>query len=56
MRQEKNEILIFAPGRTPEIERMVSAAQAAYAWDGKNPFVVKSERRLASVQAACALA
>lgn len=48
--------IIFAPNKTPEVERMVSAVLAGYAWDEENPFVAKPERRLASVQAACALA
>lgn len=48
--------IIFAPNKTPEVERMVSAVLAGYAWDEENPFVARPERRLASVQAACALA
>ncbi|MDR3213527.1 MAG: NAD(P)/FAD-dependent oxidoreductase [Azoarcus sp.] len=48
--------IIFAPNKSPEIERMVSSVLAGYAWDEKNPFVAKPERRLASVQAACTLA
>jgi flavin-dependent dehydrogenase len=48
--------IIFHPDKTPEIERMISAVLAGYAWDEKNPFVSRAERRLASLEAACALA
>jgi flavin-dependent dehydrogenase len=46
--------LIFYPDKAPAIERMVSSVLAGYAWDKKNPFVDKPDRRLASVEAACA--
>ncbi|MDR0563816.1 MAG: NAD(P)/FAD-dependent oxidoreductase [Azoarcus sp.] len=48
--------LIFLPGKKPEVTRMISAVLAGYAWDEKNPFVSKPERRLVSVKAACELA
>ncbi|MCF7521085.1 NAD(P)/FAD-dependent oxidoreductase [Neisseria sp. ZJ106] len=35
--------------RTPEITRMISAILAGYAWDTDNPYVAKSERRLAAL-------
>ncbi|MDR1350005.1 MAG: tryptophan 7-halogenase [Zoogloeaceae bacterium] len=47
--------IIFHADKQPEIERMISAVLAGYAWDEKNPFVAKAERRLASLNAACAL-
>lgn len=45
--------IIFYPNKAAEIERMVASVLAGYAWDEKNPFVSKPDRRLASVQAAC---
>ncbi|MDR3323325.1 MAG: NAD(P)/FAD-dependent oxidoreductase [Zoogloeaceae bacterium] len=48
--------IIFHPNKTAEIERMISAVLAGYAWDEKNPFVAKADRRLASLEAACSLA
>jgi flavin-dependent dehydrogenase len=48
--------IIFFPQKAPQIERMVSAVLAGYAWDEKNPFVARPERYLASIEAACALA
>jgi flavin-dependent dehydrogenase len=48
--------IIFHPGKTAQIERMISAVLAGYAWDERNPFVARAERRLASLEAACALA
>jgi len=48
--------IIFHPGKNENIERMIASVLAGYAWDGKNPFVDQPERRLASVQAACAMA
>jgi flavin-dependent dehydrogenase len=47
--------IIFTPSKLPAIERMISAVLAGYAWDIDNPFVAKPDRRLASVEAACAL-
>ncbi len=37
---------IYAPGRNPEISRMISSILAGYAWDTANPYVEKSDRRL----------
>ncbi|MDR2365525.1 MAG: tryptophan 7-halogenase [Zoogloeaceae bacterium] len=48
--------IIFHPDKAPEIERMISAVLAGYAWDANNPFVARAARRLASLDAACALA
>jgi flavin-dependent dehydrogenase len=47
--------IIFHPSKHPEIKRMISAVLAGYAWDENNPFVARAERRLASLDAACAL-
>ncbi|MDR3087767.1 MAG: NAD(P)/FAD-dependent oxidoreductase [Azoarcus sp.] len=47
--------IIFFPDKTPEVQRMISAVLAGYAWDEKNPFVAGVNRRLASLEAACAL-
>lgn len=41
--------VIYAQQRTPEISRMISSILAGYAWDTDNPFVEKSERRLAAL-------
>lgn len=41
--------VIYAPGRSPEISRMISSILAGYAWDTENPFVAKSEQRLSAL-------
>jgi flavin-dependent dehydrogenase len=46
--------IIFHSGKTEPVERMISAVLAGYAWDENNPFVTKPDRRLASLEAACA--
>jgi flavin-dependent dehydrogenase len=43
--------IVFHPGQTPEIRRMVSSVLAGYAWDDKNPFVAEPQRRLNSIVA-----
>ena len=47
--------IIFFPDKAPEVQRMISSVLAGYAWDEKNPFVTRASRRLASMEAACAL-
>lgn len=37
---------IYAPNRSPEINRMISSILAGYAWDVNNPFVAKHAQRL----------
>ncbi len=34
--------VVFHPGQTPEIRRMISSVLAGYAWDERNPFVARS--------------
>lgn len=41
--------VIYAEQRSPDITRMISAILAGYAWDESNPYVAKSERRLAAL-------
>lgn len=41
--------VIYAENRSPEITRMISAILAGYAWDTNNPYVEKSQRRLAAL-------
>lgn len=41
--------VIYARSKTPEITAMISAILAGYAWDTDNPYVEKSERRLAAL-------
>lgn len=43
--------IVFHPGQTPEIRRMISSVLAGYAWDERNPFVADPQRRLNSVAA-----
>jgi flavin-dependent dehydrogenase len=43
--------VVFHPGQTPEIRRMISSVLAGYAWDEKNPFVADPQRRLDSIVA-----
>ena len=45
--------IIFHASKNEKIESMISSVLAGYAWDEKNPFVAKPDRRLASVEAAC---
>ncbi|WP_274571679.1 NAD(P)/FAD-dependent oxidoreductase [Neisseria leonii] len=43
--------VIYAPGRSPDISRMISSILAGYAWDTANPFVEKHAQRLAALAA-----
>ena len=43
--------IVFHPGQTPEIRRMISSVLAGYAWDERNPFVANPQRRLDSIVA-----
>jgi flavin-dependent dehydrogenase len=43
--------VVFHPGQTPEIRRMISSVLAGYAWDERNPFVADPQRRLNSIVA-----
>jgi flavin-dependent dehydrogenase len=47
--------IIFHERQQPEIRRMISAILAGYAWDQSNPYVKETARRLAALEAACAL-
>src|SRR5450830_58782 len=47
--------IIFHERQQPEIRRMISAILAGYAWDQSNPYVKETSRRLAALEAACAL-
>lgn len=47
--------VIYAEQRSPDITRMISAILAGYAWDESNPYVAKSERRLAALAEMVAL-
>ncbi|BCL77384.1 FAD-dependent oxidoreductase [Jeongeupia sp. HS-3] len=47
--------IIFHKDKNPQIEAMISSILAGYAWDEANPYVAKPERRLSSLEAACAL-
>ncbi|WQG59172.1 NAD(P)/FAD-dependent oxidoreductase [Pseudomonas sp. RTB3] len=46
--------VIFHPGSSPEIRRMISAILAGYAWDERNPFVSEPKRRLRMLSEICA--
>lgn len=41
--------VIYARNRNPDISRMLSSILAGYAWDIRNPYVDKAERRLAAL-------
>ena len=47
--------IIFHERQQPEIRRMISAILAGYAWDQSNPYVKETARRLAALEATCAL-
>ena len=38
--------IIFHPGKSPEIRRMICSILAGYAWDESNPYVKSPEKRL----------
>ncbi|MGE8188143.1 NAD(P)/FAD-dependent oxidoreductase [Pseudomonas sp. NPDC086278] len=46
--------VIFHPGSSPDIRRMISSILAGYAWDERNPFVVEPKRRLRMLSEICA--
>ena len=46
--------VIFHPGSSPQIRRMISAILAGYAWDERNPFVSEPKRRLRMLSDICA--
>ena len=46
--------VIFYPGSTPDIRRMISSILAGYAWDERNPFVAEPKRRLRMLAEICA--
>ncbi len=46
--------VIFHPGQTPEIRRMIAAILAGYAWDKTNPYVA-DPRRLKTLEQLCAV-
>ncbi|MEB0079054.1 NAD(P)/FAD-dependent oxidoreductase [Pseudomonas sp. CCI3.2] len=46
--------VIFHPGSSPEIRRMISSILAGYAWDEGNPFVSEPKRRLRMIAQICA--
>ncbi|MET0847649.1 MAG: NAD(P)/FAD-dependent oxidoreductase [Pseudomonas sp.] len=46
--------VIFHPGSSPDIRRMISAILAGYAWDERNPFVSEPKRRLRVLSELCA--
>jgi flavin-dependent dehydrogenase len=45
--------IIFATRRDPQIQRMICAVLAGYAWDEANPFVMRPERRLTALAEVC---
>lgn len=46
--------VIYHPGSSPDIRRMISAILAGYAWDERNPFVSEPKRRLRVLSELCA--
>ena len=46
--------VIFNPGSSAEIRRMISSILAGYAWDERNPFVSEPKRRLRMLSEICA--
>ncbi len=46
--------VIYHPGSSPEIRRMISSILAGYAWDERNPFVSEPKRRLKALSEVCA--
>jgi flavin-dependent dehydrogenase len=46
--------VIFHPGSSPQIRRMISSILAGYAWDERNPFVSEPKRRLRMLSEICA--
>lgn len=46
--------VIYHPGSSPEIRRMISSILAGYAWDTRNPYVAEPQRRLRVLAELCA--
>ncbi|MGC1332462.1 NAD(P)/FAD-dependent oxidoreductase [Pseudomonas sp.] len=46
--------VIYHPGSSAEIRRMISSILAGYAWDERNPFVAEPKRRLRMLAEVCA--
>lgn len=46
--------VIFYPGSSNDIRRMISSILAGYAWDERNPFVAEPKRRLRMLAEICA--
>ncbi|WP_263143831.1 NAD(P)/FAD-dependent oxidoreductase [Pseudomonas sp. RIT-PI-AD] len=46
--------VIFHPGSSAEIRRMISSILAGYAWDASNPYVAEPKRRLRVLAELCA--
>jgi len=46
--------VIFHPGSSAEIRRMISSILAGYAWDERNPYVAEPKRRLGVLAKLCA--
>lgn len=46
--------VIYHPGSSPDIRRMISSILAGYAWDERNPFVAEPKRRLRMLSELCA--
>ncbi|WP_249678209.1 NAD(P)/FAD-dependent oxidoreductase [Pseudomonas abieticivorans] len=46
--------VIYHPGSSAEIRRMISSILAGYAWDQRNPFVAEPVRRLRMLAEVCA--
>ena len=46
--------VIYHPGGSPDIRRMISSILAGYAWDERNPFVAEPKRRLRMLSELCA--
>jgi len=46
--------VIFHPGSSSDIRRMISSILAGYAWDERNPFVSEPKRRLRMLSEICA--
>lgn len=50
---ERFQDVIYSPKVNKDVVRQISAILAGYAWDEKNPFVVKSERALSALAQVC---
>jgi flavin-dependent dehydrogenase len=45
--------VLFHPGKSPEVRRMIASILAGYAWDINNPFVAEARRRLTTLEELC---